>query len=108
MTNSEIVAKASVDPNFREYKLSNLRYFKNVGVGLAVCFAALGVFATVHACMTTTLWDEDTGWAVGLILVAFTVRALTKQIKALESLEPPSEAQRPHQPPSTTITCPVK
>lgn len=87
MKPSVFFARAFDDAAFRQAQLNDLRYYQNVGIGLATVCSLLGIAATVYGGLSEGKWEAGVSLlGVALFTVANYATTATT-IAALEAID---------------------
>lgn len=87
MSDTELFKRAATDTAFRQAKLDDLRYFKNVGTGLVAFCVVLGAAFSLYGGLSAGKWDMGFGLFVAAFFAACTRASLVTRLAALRALD---------------------
>jgi hypothetical protein len=87
MNDTDLLRRAADDASFRRAKLEDLRYFKNVGVGLVWFCAITGAAISLYGFFTDGSWDKGLALGFMAFLCASTSHTCSIRLAALQAIE---------------------
>jgi hypothetical protein len=87
MKQSEIFTRAFTEHEFRREKLSELRYFRSVGIGLLILSSVCCVAHTLYAGMGKGNWEAGMTWLTPLAITAGAYSVCSARLAALEAID---------------------
>jgi hypothetical protein len=87
MKELEFYKRAASDTAFRRAKLEDLRYFKQVGMGLIGFCVAVALAFSVYGGLTAGKWDTGFGMFGLAVLAASALHTCATRIAALQALD---------------------